>query len=112
MAIKLNTFCDIISTTPVKDAEGFATKGDTVLASVRAERESMGATSKWEKILSNAAFAGVTEIFRFRKIPGVTVDASMVIVCDVGRFGIVSVDDIKGRGLYAEVLAKKVEGSA
>jgi hypothetical protein len=33
---KSNTFIDIIITTPTKDAEGFVTHGDTILASVRA----------------------------------------------------------------------------
>ena len=33
---RMNTFIEIISTTPTKDVEGFVTTGDTVLANVRA----------------------------------------------------------------------------
>ncbi|WP_254055916.1 hypothetical protein [Paenibacillus glucanolyticus] len=36
---KMNTFIDIISTVPIKDEEGFATKGDNILASVLAYKE-------------------------------------------------------------------------
>lgn len=36
---KMNTFIDIISTVPVKDSEGFAVTGDTILASIRAYKE-------------------------------------------------------------------------
>ena len=36
---KMNTFIDIITTEPIKDAEGFVTKGDRILASVRAYKE-------------------------------------------------------------------------
>ncbi|GHV35381.1 hypothetical protein FACS18949_13230 [Clostridia bacterium] len=48
MAIKLNTFIDIISTTPTKDAEGFTTYGDTVIASVRAYKETRANTAAWD----------------------------------------------------------------
>ena len=32
----MNTYIDIINTIPIKDEEGFAKKGDNILASVRA----------------------------------------------------------------------------
>jgi hypothetical protein len=35
----------------------------------------------------------------------------MVIVCESGRFEITSVEDVKGRGMYIEVLAKEVKPS-
>ena len=47
-------------------------------------------------------------MFRFRRIPELTVTTSHTIVCDGERFEIVSVEDVKGRGMYTEVLAKKV----
>ena len=33
----------------------------------------------------------------------------MVLVCDTGRYRILSVEDVRGRGLYVEVLAEKLE---
>lgn len=37
---KMNTFIDLITTQPIKDAEGFVNKGDTIIASIRAYRGS------------------------------------------------------------------------
>ena len=70
MAIKMNTFIDIVSTAPVKDAEGFVTTGDNILASVRAYKEDRHGSERWANM---AAFAEASALFRFRKIPGVTV---------------------------------------
>lgn len=44
-------------------------------------------------------------------IPGVEVTTSLVIACAGGRYDIVSVEDVRGRGMYIEVLAKKVTAS-
>lgn len=35
--------------------------------------------------------------------------SEMVIVCDDGRYQILSVDDVRNRGMYVEVLAEKIE---
>jgi hypothetical protein len=35
----------------------------------------------------------------------------MLIACEDGRFEITSVEDVKGRGMYIEVLAKEVKSS-
>jgi SPP1 family predicted phage head-tail adaptor len=109
MAIKLKTFIDIISTKPVKDAEGFATKGDTVLASVLAYFEPKNSTEKWANM---AQFSEATAIFKFRKIPDLKVTPEMVIVCDSGRYEILSVEDVRQKGMYLEIIAKAVVGSA
>lgn len=108
---KMNTTIDIISTEPVKDAEGFVTTGDHILSSVRAYKEVRNTSAKWERIISNAAFASVTAMFRFRKIPGLTVTTSHFLSDGEGRFNIVSAEDVRGRGMYVEVLAEKLEGS-
>lgn len=108
---KMNTFIDVISTEPVKDAEGFVTKGDRVLTSVRAYKEVRNTSAKWERIIGSAAFSSVTTIFRFRKIPGLTVTASYFLADADGRYNIVSAEDVRGRGMYVEVLAEKLEGS-
>lgn len=102
---KMNQPIDIISTTPVQDAEGFVTKGDTVLAHVRAFKEDRHGNEKWA---NRAAFSQATALFRFRKIPGLIVTTDLVIVCADGRYNILSVEDIRHRGLFIEVLAERV----
>ena len=105
---KFNTFIDIISTAPTKDAEGFVSHGDNILASVRACKETKNATEKWANM---AQFATATALFSFRKIPGVEIVPSLNIACEDGRYRILSVDALRGRGMYVVVVAEKVEGS-
>lgn len=102
---KMNTLIDIISAQPVKDAEGFATTGYKVLASVRAYKEAQHGSERWANM---ATFSEASAMFRLRKIPGVTVDTALVITDEDGRYNIVNAEDVKGRGLYIEVLAKEV----
>jgi len=101
---KMNTFVDIVSTQPVKDSEGFAIKGDTVLASIRAYKEDRHGSESWA---NRAAFSKASALFRFRKIPGLEITTAHVLVCTDGRYNIISVEDVKGRGMYIEVLAEK-----
>ena len=103
---KMNGFADIISVKRVKDSEGFSTTVDEILASVRVYREGRHGSQRWANL---AAFSEATDLFRFRVIPGVDVTTDHIIVCDGGSFNITSVEDVKGRGMYIEVLAKKVE---
>jgi hypothetical protein len=98
MAIKLNSFIDLISTAPIKDAEGFVTHGDTVLSSARAYFEPKNSTEKWANM---AAFSTINALFRFRKILCFEVNPTLCIVSDSGRYRVVSV----------EVIAEKIEGS-
>ena len=105
---KMNTFIDLIRPTICKDAEGFKQESDEILASVRAYREGRHGSERWA---NRAAFTDATELFRFRCIPGVTVTTDMVIVCTDGRYQITSVEDVKGRGMYVEALAKEVKPS-
>jgi len=105
---KMNTQIDIISTAPVKDAEGFVTQGDHVIASARAYKENRHGNERWANM---AAFSEATALFRFRKIPGVEITNSLFIVCGDERYRIVSAEDVRGRGMYVEVLAEKLEPS-
>ena len=102
---RMNTLIYIVREIVTKDAEGFAIKTDQVLASVFAYQEGRHGSQKW---VNRAAFSEATDLFRFRVIPGLTVSTAHVIVCDEDRFEITSVEDVKGRGMYIEVLAKKV----
>ncbi len=105
---KMNTFIDIIERVTVKDSEGFSTEIDNIIASVRAYREGRHGTEKWA---NRATFSEATDLFCFRCIPGTTVTTTMLIACEDGRYEITSVEDVKGRGMYIEVLAKEVKPS-
>lgn len=102
---KMNGFADIVITKRIKDSEGFSTTADEILASVRVYREGRHGSERWANL---AAFSEATDLFRFRSIPGLTVTTDHILVCVDGRFEITSVEDVKGRGMYTEVLAKKV----
>lgn len=102
---KMSTFIDILEKQITTDAEGFKAEQDVILASVRAYREGRHGTEKWA---NRAAFTDATDLFRFRAIPGLTVTTAMVIVCSDRRFEITSVENVRGRGMYLEVLAKEV----
>ena len=102
---KMRTPVQLLSTEAVKDAEGFATQQDKVLAEVRAYHEARHGSERWA---NRAAFSEATDLFRFRIIPGVSVTTDLALLCDGDRFEITSVEDVKGRGMYLEVMAKVV----
>ncbi len=102
---KMNTFIDIVEKVTTKDQEGFRTEVDNIIASVKAYREGRHGNEKWA---NRANFSEATDLFRFRHVPGLTVTTSMVLIHSNKRFEITSVEDVKGRGMYIEVLAKEV----
>lgn len=102
---KMNGFADIVTTKRVKNCEGFTSAVEEVLASVRVYREGRHGSERWANL---AAFSEATDLFRFRRIPGIVITTDYIIVCDGDRYEITSVEDVKGRGMYTEVLAKKV----
>ena len=105
---KMSARISIAIETIVKDAEGFATKTDTVLAGIHAYREGRHGSQKW---VNRAAFSEATDLFQFRVIPGLSVTTAHVIRCGDERFEITSVEDVKGRKMYLEVLGKVTEAS-
>lgn len=105
---KMNTFIDIAQKVTIKDPEGFRTEVDNIVASVRAYREGRHGNEKWA---NRASFSEATDLFRFRRIPNVSITTAMVVVNEEGRFEITSVEDVKGRGMYIEVLAREVISS-
>lgn len=105
---KMNKFIEITQKQITLDDEGFQTETDVVLARVRAYREGRHGSEKWA---NRAAFSEATDLFRFRAIPGVKISTDMRILCDGSAFEITSVEDVKGRGMYVEALAKEVEPS-
>lgn len=105
---KMNTFIDIVETRSSKDAEGFASKQDVVLASVRAYREGRHGSERWANL---AVFSRATDLFRIRRIPNLTITTDHFILCDGEKYNITSVEDIRGCGMYVEILAERKVGS-
>lgn len=105
---KMNTFIDLVEKQKVLDDEGFSTITDVVVASVRAYREGRHGSEKWA---NRSTSTDSTDLFRFRVIPDIKVTTAMVLICEDGRYEITSVEDVKGRGMYVEVLAKEVVSS-
>jgi SPP1 family predicted phage head-tail adaptor len=105
---KMNRCIDIQEKRPVVDEEGFRSIELFTVATVRAYREGRHGSERWA---NRAAFTDATDLFRFRGIPGVEVATDMVIRCDDRFFEITSVEDVKGRGMYIEVLAREVHPS-
>lgn len=103
---KMNSFIDIISIENIIDEEGFSEKVENVVASVRAYKEDRHGTQKWANM---AAFSEATTLFRFRKILDVNITTKLYILHEGIRYDIVSVENVRERGMYIEVMAKKVE---
>lgn len=100
----LNTPITILETRIVKDKQGFGVPKEMPVACVRAYKEDKNATEKWA---NNAVFQQASALFRFRFIPRVAVTTDMKIECYSGRYDIISVENIKGKNMYIEVLATK-----
>lgn len=104
----MNAFIDIVQTDQIKDADGFVTSSDVVLASVRAYKEERYGSKMWA---NRAVYSSASCLFRFRVIPGVEVTANLSIICDGARYKILSAEDVRDRGMYVEVLAERLEAS-
>ena len=89
----------------IRNGESFKTEQDTIIAGVRAYREGSHGSEKWA---NRAAFSDATHLFRFRCIPGVKITTAMTMVCNDGRFDRTSVENVKGKGMYVEVLAEEI----
>ena len=105
---KMNTFLSIVEKQFTQDEDGFKTETDVTVAEVRAYREGRHGSEKWA---NRAAFSEASDLFRFRTIPGVRISTDMRLFCDGSVFEITSVEDVKGRVMYIEVLAKEVQPS-
>ena len=105
---KMNRFIEITEKQVITDSEGFQSETDVVVAKVRAYLEGRHGSEKWA---NRAAFSEATDLFRFRAIPGVKISTDMRLLCGDSVFEITSVEDVKGRGMYIEVLAKEVQSS-
>ena len=88
------------------DSAGFHTEYKSPLATMRAYREDRHGNEQWK---NRAAYTTATTLFRFRSVPYLKVTTDMCILCDGEDFEITSVEDVKGRGMYVEVLCERID---
>lgn len=104
----MNKHAKLCEKASVTDSEGFSSQRVAVLASIRVFVEGRHGSERWANL---AAFSEATELFRFRKIPNVKVTTKQYIIFEDEEYDILSVEDVKGRGMYIEVRAKKAVAS-
>lgn len=100
---KMSEHIDLIQPMVTKDAAGFATTRDEVIASVRAYMEVRHASPAW---VNRAACTKADLLFRIRAIPGVKITEAMQISSARGRCVIDAVEPI---GRYLQILAHRTE---
>ena len=100
----MNTVITIIHLSFDKDEDGFSKPGETVLARVRAYKENKNSTEKWA---NRTVLQDVSAVFRLRVIPGMEVTTDMVIDCFDGRYNIMSIENVRDRNMYLEIVGKK-----
>ena len=101
---KMNTPISFLET--VNTTEGFAVTEERIIASTRSYREGRHGSQKWANL---AVFSNVTDLFRFRAFPNVKITTDHILICGDERFEIISVEDVKGKGMYIEALAIKIK---
>lgn len=102
---KMNKFIEIKSIQNVKDSEGFSSKQEVTIAKVRGYREGRHGSEKWA---NRTTFTEATDLFIIRSLRDVKLTTDMIILCDEENFEITSIEDVKGKNMYVEILAKKV----
>ena len=102
-------FCTVKRITKTEDEDGFSCPVESsVLENVRCYREGRHGSEKWANL---STFSTVTDLFRLRADPDVRITTSDIIYCGDERFRIFSVENVRGKGMYTEILAEKVESS-
>lgn len=104
----MNTIISIVSKEIHKDSQGFKQQSETVLATVHAYREGRHGSERWANL---STFSEATDLFRFQVIPHLDVTTKHKLVCGDDTFDIISAENVKGRGMYIEVLGKVVKSS-
>ena len=105
---RMQSFIQIYTTASIKDEEGFTTQEEQLVATMRAYKENRRGSEAWK---NRASFTAATALFRFRKPPHIQVTTEHILTCQDEKYNILSVEDIREKGMYIEVLAEKVEGS-
>ncbi len=97
------TLCEKVTVT---DKEGFTSVETRTLANMRVLKEGRHGSVRWANL---AAFSEATDLFQFRIIPNVNITPGQIILVDNKEYTILSVENVRGRNMYLEVLAKRVE---
>ena len=100
---KMNTPIIIYSLHYTTDDDGFRQVHEEPVASVRAYFEPKNTTEKWT---NRAVLKEASALFRFRYLPSVQIDTSMIIDCLGEKYNIVSVENVRQKNLYYEVVGK------
>lgn len=108
---KMNIKIEIYKEESIKDAEGFTTKEEQVLTSIRASKRYNKNRHGREAWKNDASFSENTSLFYFRKPRGVELSTELFLRFNGEKYNILSVEDIEDRGQYMEVLAEKIIGS-
>ena len=103
---KMNSFIEIVKKSIDTDDEGFKTENLKTVAKVRAYREGRHGSEKWA---NRATFSTATDLFRFRCMPHIEITTDMLILCDNRKLEITSGENVNGRNMYLEALAKEVK---
>ena len=101
----MNKKAKIVTIERVTDSEGFSCEQVRTLAEVRVFIEGRHGSERWANL---AAFSEATDLFRLRVIPGLAITTKHYLEVDGVRYDILSVENVKGRNLYVELLAKRV----
>ena len=104
----MNTYINFFQKLQGTDSEGFKSETEVWLKSIRAYREGRHGSERWA---NRAAFTDATDLFRFRTSPDFAPTTDMFIEHKGERFEITSIEDVKGRGMYIEILAREVKPS-
>ena len=102
---KMTDRLTILKTVYSIDDEGFKTSTIKTIASVRCYHEGRHGSLRWANL---AAFSTATDRFVFRNIPNLTMDTDFILDCNGVRYKPLSVENVRGRGMYIEALAEKV----
>lgn len=105
---KMQTTIAICTRAKTIDADGFPSYTETTLATVRAYMEEKNMSEKWR---SSSVFSEADVLFCFRFIPNLTLTTANYIKIGTDRFDITSVENVRQRKMYYEVLAKHMEES-
>ena len=105
---KMKEVIEIVAVENTKDRDGFRVPKEVVLKKVRAYKENKHGNEKWANL---SVFSTASALFCIRKIPDLEVTSKMMIAHKDSRYQIVSVEDVREKGMYVEILAEKVEGS-
>jgi len=102
---QMTKFASIVRKQRGRDTEGFNFDYFEVLANIRVFVEERHASEFWANL---STFSEATNLFQFRRIPNLKVTTNHYIYYDNEYYNILSAENVKGRGMYIEVLAKKV----